>query len=888
MSNWYSKTKDQTLIDLETNEQHGLTEEIVNERLTQYGANELATKQKRSLWQRIFAQINDVLVYVLIIAALISAFVGEWADASIIALVVVLNAFIGVVQESKAEQALEALKKMATPKAIVKRDGELKEIPSEHVVPGDIVMLDAGRYIPCDLRLIETANLKVEESALTGESVPVDKDSIYHPSMQSDEQVPLGDQKNMAFMSTLVTYGRGVGVAVETGMNSQIGKIATLLHEADDDMTPLQKSLAQVGKYLGFVAVAICIVMFLIGFLQGRDTLEMFMTAISLAVAAIPEGLPAIVSIVLAIGVQRMIKQNVIIRKLPAVEALGSVTIICSDKTGTLTQNKMTVTHFYSDNTYDQLERLNVNNNTQRLLLENMVLCNDASYNNESQTGDPTEIALLVAGSTFNIQKDHLEKIHERVNELPFDSDRKMMSTVHTYDESYYSMTKGAIDKLLPLCTHIFKNGKIESLTEDDKNQILEAAEAMSQEALRVLSFAFKQYNSSDVDIDHLEENLIFIGLVGMIDPPRTEVKDSISECKKAGIRTVMITGDHKDTAFAIAKELGIAEEISEIMIGTELDNISDTELANKINHLHVFARVSPEHKVKIVKALRAKGNIVSMTGDGVNDAPSLKQADVGVAMGITGTDVAKGAADVVLTDDNFSSIVKAVEEGRNIYRNIKKSILFLLSCNFGEIIALFLAILLGWATPLRPIHILWVNLITDTLPALSLGVDPEDPDVMKEKPRHAKESLFSGSVPFLIFNGAVIGLLTLIAFIAGAKFYTGDTNLFPLFPERIDEDALLHAQTMAFVVLSFSQLVHSFNLRSRTKSIFSIGIFTNKYLVFSLLIGVLMQVCIISIPPLANIFGVHALTMRDWGFVLLLSIIPLVVNEFIKLVKRN
>ena len=888
MSNWYSKTKDQTLIDLETNEQNGLTDEIVSERLKQYGSNELATKQKRTLWQRIFAQINDVLVYVLIIAALISAFVGEWADASIIALVVVLNAVIGVVQESKAEQALEALKKMATPKAIVKRNGELKEIPSEHVVPGDIVMLDAGRYIPCDLRLIETANLKVEESALTGESVPVDKDAIYHPSMRSDEQVPLGDQKNMAFMSTLVTYGRGVGVAVETGMNSQIGKIATLLHEADDDMTPLQKSLAQVGKYLGFVAVAICIVMFLIGFLQGRDTLEMFMTAISLAVAAIPEGLPAIVSIVLAIGVQRMIKQNVIIRKLPAVEALGSVTIICSDKTGTLTQNKMTVTHFYSDNTYDRLESLNVNNDAQRLLLENMVLCNDASYNNESQTGDPTEIALLVAGTTFNMQKDHLEKIHERVNEVPFDSDRKMMSTVHMYNESYYSMTKGAIDKLLPRCTHIFKNGKIEILTDSDKNQILEAAGSMSQEALRVLSFAFKQYDSNDVDINHLEENLIFIGLVGMIDPPRTEVKDSIKECKKAGIRTVMITGDHKDTAFAIAKELGIAEEISEIMIGTELDNVSDTELASKINHLNVFARVSPEHKVKIVKALRAKGNIVSMTGDGVNDAPSLKQADVGVAMGITGTDVAKGAADVVLTDDNFSSIVKAVEEGRNIYRNIKKSILFLLSCNFGEIIALFLAILLGWATPLRPIHILWVNLITDTLPALSLGVDPEDPDVMKEKPRHAKESLFSGSVPFLIFNGVIIGLLTLIAFIAGAKFYTGDTNLFPLFPERIDDDALLHAQTMAFVVLSFSQLVHSFNLRSRTKSIFSIGIFTNKYLVFSLLIGVLMQVCIISIPPLANIFGVHALTLRDWGFVLLLSIIPLVVNEIIKLVKRN
>lgn len=888
MSNWYSKTKDQILTDLKTNEQSGLTADGVNERLQQFGPNELAAKQKRTLWQRIFAQINDILVYVLLIAALISAFVGEWADASIIALVVILNAVIGVIQESKAEQALEALKKMATPKAIVRRDGELKEIPSEQVVPGDNVMLDAGRYIPCDLRLIETANLKIEESALTGESVPVDKDALYHPSMQADDQVPLGDQKNMAFMSTLVTYGRGVGVAVETGMNSQIGKIATLLHEAEDDMTPLQKSLAQVGKYLGFIAVAICIIIFLIGFLQGRDTLEMFMTAISLAVAAIPEGLPAIVSIVLAIGVQRMIKQNVIIRKLPAVEALGSVTIICSDKTGTLTQNKMTVTHFYTDHTYDHLENLNVNNDVQRLLLENMVLCNDASYSSESQTGDPTEIALLVAGSSFNIQKDDLENKHERVNEVPFDSDRKMMSTVHTYDESYYSMTKGAIDKLLPRCTHIFKNGKIEVLTDSDKNQILEASQSMSQEALRVLSFAFKQYNSNDMDINHLEENLIFIGLVGMIDPPRTEVKDSIVECKKAGIRTVMITGDHKDTAFAIAKELGIAEKESEVMIGTELDSISDTELASKINHLNVFARVSPEHKVKIVKALRAQKNIVSMTGDGVNDAPSLKQADVGVAMGITGTDVAKGAADVVLTDDNFSSIVKAVEEGRNIYRNIKKSILFLLSCNFGEIITLFLAILLGWATPLRPIHILWVNLITDTLPALSLGVDPEDSDVMKEKPRHTKESLFSGSVPFLIFNGVVIGFLTLVAFIVGAKLYAGDTNLFPLFPEQIDEDALLHAQTMAFVVLSFSQLVHSFNLRSRTKSIFSIGIFTNKYLVFSLLIGVLMQVCIISIPPLASIFGVHALTMRDWGFVLLLSIVPLIVNEIIKLVKGN
>ncbi|EMA6343664.1 calcium-translocating P-type ATPase, PMCA-type [Bacillus cytotoxicus] len=888
MNDWYNKQKEHLLSELKTNEQHGLTDEIVQKRLNEYGRNELRTKQKRTLWQRIFAQINDILVHVLIVAALISIFVGEWADASIIALVVVLNAVIGIIQESKAEQALEALKKMSTPKAIVKRNGKQKEIPSEEIVPGDIVMLDAGRYVPCDLRLIETANLKIEESALTGESVPVDKDSLYHPSLQHNKPVPLGDQKNMAFMSTLVTYGRGVGIAVGTGMNSQIGKIATLLHEAEDDTTPLQKSLAQVGKYLGVVAVAICIIMFFIGFFQGRDTLEMFMTAISLAVAAIPEGLPAIVSIVLAIGVQRMIKQNVIIRKLPAVEALGSVTIICSDKTGTLTQNKMTVTHFYSDYEYDQLENLNIHNKAHRLLLENMILCNDASYSVESQTGDPTEIALLIAGDTFNIQKNTLENEHKRIHELPFDSDRKMMSTFHQYDRDYYSMTKGAIDKLLPRCTHVFSNGKVEKLTEDDTKRILEAAHSMSQQALRVLSFAFKRHDTEHIDIDSIEENLIFIGLVGMIDPPRTEVKTSIAECKKAGIRTVMITGDHKDTAFAIAKELGIAKQDSEVMIGTELDRMSDEELANKIHQLHVFARVSPEHKVKIVKALRAKGNIVSMTGDGVNDAPSLKQADIGVAMGITGTDVAKGAADMVLTDDNFSSIVKAVEEGRNIYRNIKKAILFLLSCNFGEIIALFLAILLGWATPLRPIHILWVNLITDTLPALSLGVDPEDPEVMKEKPRGAKESLFSGSIPFLVLNGIVIGMMTLTAFIVGAKLYTGDTNLFPLFPTYIHEDALLHAQTMAFVVLSFSQLVHSFNLRSRTKSIFSIGLFTNKYLVFSLLIGVAMQVCIISIPPLANLFGVHALTLKDWGFVIFLSIIPLIVNEVIKLFKKS
>ncbi len=884
---WYNKTKEEVFEEFETNSFKGLTEEEAKRRLQKYGENRLAGKQAKTLTQRLFAQINNILVYVLIAAAIVSAIVGEAADAVIIGLVVVLNAVVGVIQESKAEQALEALKKMATPKAIVKRDGELKEIPSEEVVPGDIVMIDAGRYIPCDLRLIETANLKIEESALTGESVPVDKDAMYVPKETNGEHVPLGDQHNMAFMSTLATYGRGAGVAVATGMDSQIGKIASMLNEAEDEMTPLQKTLEQVGKYLGLIAVRICIVMFIIGLLQGRDLLDMFMTATSLAVAAIPEGLPAIVSIVLAIGVQHMIKQHVIIRKLPAVEALGSVNIICSDKTGTLTQNKMTVTEFYADQTHDKLEKLNTDHIVHKLLLGNLILCNDASYSADSKTGDPTEIALLAAGVAFNMQKETLEEQHKRVNEIPFDSDRKLMSTLNEYESGYYVLTKGAVDNLLPLCTQIVINGEKRIITEQDKEEIMNVSRKMSDNALRVLAAAYKKAPNQHIPIDDMEKNLTFIGLVGMIDPPRPEVKASITTCKKAGIRTVMITGDHKNTAFAIAKDLGIASQSSEVMEGVELDRLSDEELAGRIDNLNVFARVSPEHKVKIVKALRSKGNIVSMTGDGVNDAPSLKQADIGVAMGITGTDVAKGAADMVLTDDNFSSIVKAVEEGRNIYRNIKKAIIFLLSCNFGEIITLFLAILLGWAAPLRPIHILWVNLVTDTFPALSLGIDPEDPDIMNEKPRSSTESLFKGSISFLIFNGALIGIITLAAFITGAKIYTGETDLFPLFPKDINEDALGHAQTMAFVVLSFSQLVHSFNLRSEKKSIFTVGLFTNKYLAFSLLIGVILQTAIISIPPVAKVFGVHALNGKDWIFVLLLSIVPLAVNEVIKLFKK-
>jgi len=673
-------------------------------------------------------------------------------------------------------------------------------------------------------------------------------------------------------MSTLVTYGRGTGIVINTGMSTEIGKIADLLNKEEDNTTPLQKRLASLGKTLGFGAVGICIIIFIISMFQGRDWFEMLLTAISLAVAAIPEGLPAIVAIVLAIGVQRMIKQNSIIKKLPAVETLGSVNIICSDKTGTLTLNVMTIKKCCINNKILSIDDCDLANHDTKLLFEGMILCNDATSKNGSKTGDPTEIALLDAGIKFDLYKEDLNSLHERVDEVPFDSDRKLMTTVNKYETQFKVFTKGAIDNLLKLSNKILLNGEIIDFTQDKKEEILKFSNLMSDEALRVLGLGYKDIENESISLNLLEKNLVFVGLMGMIDPPRQEVKPSIALCKQAGITPIMITGDHKNTAFAIASELGIAGNLNECMIGSEIDTYSDEDFNKIVNNYKIFARVSPENKVKIVKAFKSHGNIVSMTGDGVNDAPSLKAADIGVAMGITGTDVAKGAADMILTDDNFTTIVSAVEEGRNIYNNIRKSIMFLLACNLGEIVALFIAILFNLNPPLLPIHILWVNLITDSFPALSLGVDPHDSSVMEYLPRDPKESLFANHMGlFLALNGVLIGTVTLIAFKIGENLYM---------------DSLVHAQTLAFVVLSFSQLFFSLSMRSKEKSLFRIGLFTNKYLLASILLGILIQFLIIIVPFFAQVFNVFTLNVRDWILVTLISLIPFIVNELFKLIK--
>ena len=882
---WFTKSTQEVLAELDTNLEQGLTSQEAAKRLEEYGPNKLAEKKRKSLLSMFMAQLQDTMIYILLAATVLSVVMRDYAEAIIILIVVLLNAVIGVFQENKAEQAMDELKKLTTPHAYVRRDGQVIEIGSEEIVPGDVIEIDAGRFIPADLRLVESSNLQIEESALTGESVPSEKDANF---LSDKDNLPLGDRKNMAFMSTLATYGRGVGVVVANAVQSEIGKIAKILEEDNDEMTPLQKRLDHLGKILGFIILGVAGLMLVVGLFQNRGFKDMLLLAISLAVAAIPEGLPAIVAIVLALGVTRMSKNNAIIKKLPSVETLGSVNVICSDKTGTLTQNKMTVVRSYTyqnnhqlDADIDQVET----GEDERMLVKSLVLCSDATANEDKTTGDPTEIAFIVFGNRIGMTKEALNKEFPRVAEKPFDSDRKLMSTANKEGDKYVVHTKGAVDNLLNISNRAYVDGEVVPLSDKIREDFLNQAENLSNEALRVLGAAYK-FSDHVPSEDEMESDLIFLGMVGMIDPPRLEVKDSVEIARVAGIRTIMITGDHKNTAVAIAKELGIANSIDQAITGPEIDQYSDEDFVKHINDWRVFARVSPEHKVKIVRAFKSHDNVVSMTGDGVNDAPSLKFADIGVAMGITGTDVSKGAADMILTDDNFTTIVHAVEEGRNIYANIKKAVIFLLSCNLGEIIALFFAVLFGWPIPLLPTQILWVNLVTDTLPAISLGMDPGDPDAMKKKPRSTKESFFSNGAGIrAVIGGTLIGVLTLAAFVWGLM--ERGIAFSELTSVAADHPDLVYARTMAFVVLAASQLFYSLSMRNPIKSIFQIGLFSNKYLAGSIVVGILLQLLLIEVPFLANAFRVTSLPANDWLIVIGFSLIPLAVNELIKAVHR-
>ena len=899
--NWFNKSIKDVEEELKTDINKGLKLEEVKNRQEKYGYNELKAAKKKTLIQRFLDQFKDFSIIVLIIAALVSGAVGiaegeGITDTIIILIVVLVNAIIGVTQEAKAEKSLEALQKLTDHAAKVIRNGEVTVIPARELVPGDIVVLDTGDYIPADLRIIEAVNLKSQESSLTGESVPVEKET----NEIQGEEIGIGDRINMLFSSSLVTYGRGKGIVVETGMTTEVGKIAGMINKAEKQETPLQQKLNKLGKTLGIAALSICVVIFIIGLLQGKEPIHMFMTAVSLAVAAIPEGLVAVSTIVLAIGVQKMVKRNAIVKRLPAVETLGSATVICSDKTGTLTQNKMTVEKiFINAETKDLLEyKGNIDEDLTKLVYSNM-FCNDTKISTDGTlTGDPTETALVDMGFKLDFDPSIYDRA-PRIEEIPFDSDRKLMTTVNEFNGKYIVYTKGGVDELLNRCNKYLFKGEIKNNLEEYSITIRKHNEEMAKEALRVLACAYKEidHKPTKEEMKEMEKDLIFIGLVGMIDPPREEAKQAVEKCKTAGIKTVMITGDHKITATAIAKKLGILENDDEAITGLELEKMTDEELEKNVRHYSVYARVSPEHKVRIVKAWQKNGEIVAMTGDGVNDSPALKTSDIGCAMGIVGTDVAKEAADVILTDDNFATIVSAVEEGRRIYDNILKVIQFLLSSNVGEIVVLFLATL---CTPLfakwfgitdiahleilLPIHILWINLVTDSLPALALAFDPANADIMKKKPAKPGKGVFTKGMTWrVVYQGIMIGLLTLGAFMIGLA-----TTTEPIEGLSLDESKIEVGQTMAFVTLAMSELVHVFNIRNNKKSVFRTKVFNNSKLILAVIASAALMLVILAIPALRGIFSIPVLPQENIIELIGLVIAPLVIVEIFKLLKIN
>ena len=867
MNQWYAKSPGEVLSGLGTSRQSGLSPRQAQERLAQYGPNKLSGAKKEPLWLRFLNQLRDPMILVLLAAAglsLLSSGGEDWVEAVIILVIVLVNAVISITQENSAEKALEALQKMSAPLAKVIRGGTQQPLETDGLVPGDIIVLEAGDLVPADARILECANLKADESAMTGESVPVTKQAV--------ESLPpetvLGDRVNMVISSTVITNGRAVCVVTGTGMDTEVGRIAGMLLGEKDGDTPLQRKMAEISKTLSFVCLAVCAVMFGVGLLYHRPILEMLMAAVSLAVAAIPEGLPAIVTIVLALGVQRMVKHNAIVKKLPAVETLGCAGVICSDKTGTLTMNRMTVQQVWTCGDRHRREVLTIG-----------ALCNDTVLAPDGKTaGDPTETAFVDAALLEGLDKNALERELPRVAELPFDSERKLMSTVHPLNGKYRVMVKGAPDVLLSRCTRALADGA-RPLDAALAREAAAANAAMAERALRVLACAYKDVDElpRELTSETLERELTFAGLVGMIDPPRLEVKEAVAQCYAAGIRPVMITGDHKLTAVAIARELDIFRDGDLAITGEDLDFMPQELLEQDVDKFSVYARVSPEHKMRIVKAWQKKGMVVAMTGDGVNDAPALKAADIGCAMGITGTDVAKGAADMILTDDNFATIVRAVEQGRGIYANIKKSIHYLLSCNIGEIITLFLATLFNFhQQPLVAVQLLWLNLVTDSLPALALGMEPVEPSVMREKPRPASQPLFDRAFSLrLAWQGVMVGLLTLAAYWLG-EYVLSDPAL---------ADAT--ANTMAFATLTFCQLFHAFDVRSETQSIARLGLLSNPAMNKAFLVGMGLQLIVLLAPPFQAIFQVCPLNAVEWLVVLGLSLTPLVICEIEKAVRR-